>query len=86
MGETGKTLLLALALGFCVLFGLLTLYVIADSGFTLLSAISLLILLMLGLGLGGALKASPEEIAEAAEKREPPPPDSEDSEDGDGGS
>ena len=85
MGETGKTALLLLALTFCVVFGVLTLYVIADSGFSVLSAISLLILLMLSLGLFGALKASPEEISEAARKKEPPPPDSDDAEGGDEG-
>lgn len=76
MGETGKTLLLSLVLFFCVVFAAMTLYVISTSGFTILTAISLLILIMISIGLAGALKATPEEISEAAKKKEPPPSDS----------
>lgn len=80
MGEGGKRVLLALILFFCLVFATMTLYVIATSGFTILTAVSLLILVMITIGLLGALRATPEEISEAAKKREPPPPDSEDGE------
>lgn len=86
MGERGKTLLLGLVLFFCVVFAAMTLYVISTSGFTILTAISLLILVMISIGLAGAIKATPEEISEAAKKREPPSDDSEDSEATDEGS
>jgi len=86
MGERGKTLLLGLVLFFCLVFAAMTLYVIANSGFTILTAISLLILVMITIGLAGAIRATPEEISEAAKKREPPPPDSEEDGEGDEGS
>lgn len=86
MGERGKTLLLGLVLFFCLVFATMTLYVIANSGFTILTAISLLIVVMIGIGLAGAIRATPEEIADAAKKREPPPPDSDEEGEGDEGS
>jgi hypothetical protein len=86
MGERGKTLLLSLVLFFCLVFAAMTLYVIANSGFTILTAIALLILTMITIGLLGAIRATPEEISEAARKREPPPPDSEKDGEGDEGS
>ena len=86
MGETGKTILLGLVLFFCVVFAAMTLYVISTSGFTILTAISLLILIMISIGLAGAIKATPEEISEAARKKEPPSSDSGDPEQEDEGS
>jgi len=84
MGEGGKRFLLGLITFFCLVFATMTLYVIANSGFTILTAVSLLILLMITIGLFGAMRATPEEISEAAKKKEPPPPDSD--EEGDEGS
>ncbi len=56
-----RTVILALALGFIAVFAFLTLYVLFSSGPDVLVVLSLVILVMLGGGVIGALSTPPRE-------------------------
>jgi hypothetical protein len=60
MDPNVRTGLLAMGLVFCVVFFFLTLAVVAESSFDILTVISLLIVAMIVLGLVGAIRNPPE--------------------------
>jgi hypothetical protein len=56
---TGRRLVLAAALLFIAGFAFLTLSAVSQQGFTLLSAVSIFVLVLLGVGIVGALLNPP---------------------------
>jgi hypothetical protein len=56
---TGRRLVLAAALLFIVGFAFLTLSAVSQQGFTLLSAVSIFVLVLLGVGIVGAMLNPP---------------------------
>ena len=56
-----RTAALIAGLSFCVIFGLMTVVVAADSGVSVLTVASVLILGMIGAGLYGAMNSPPDE-------------------------
>jgi hypothetical protein len=54
-----RSLLLGSGIAFCLFFVVLTISAAAESGFSFLSAISLLIILMIAAGLFGAIRNPP---------------------------
>jgi hypothetical protein len=59
MNPDVRAALLALAIVFCLAFGGMTLTVISESGLTVLTVTSLLIIALVGLGLIGAIRNPP---------------------------
>jgi len=55
-----RTALLGFGIAFCAIFGLLSLSVAFDSGFSVLTVISLLIIGMIAAGLIGAIRNPPD--------------------------
>jgi hypothetical protein len=56
---TGRRLVLAAALLFIIGFAFLTLSAVSQQGFTLLSAVSIFVLVLLGVGIVGAMLNPP---------------------------
>jgi hypothetical protein len=61
MDPAMRTALLAIGLFFVLVFGGMTAYVALEHGFDIFSLAALLILVMIGLALGGAISQRPEE-------------------------
>jgi len=57
----GRALMLAIAVASIAGFLFLTIYAAADRGFTVLTVVSVLIVLMLGIGIVGALLERPHD-------------------------
>jgi hypothetical protein len=61
MGPETRTAILAVGLGFCVIFTYMTFAVAADSGFDILSLSALLIVALILIGLIGAIRNPPDD-------------------------
>lgn len=61
MDPDARTAVLGVGIAFCVLFGGLTLAVVAESGLDVLTLTSFLILALLVIGLIGAIRHPPDE-------------------------
>jgi hypothetical protein len=61
LGPGTRTALLGTGIAFCLLFALITLWATAETGFSFLTLVSVLVIAMLAIGLIGAIRNPPSE-------------------------